>query len=174
MLEPHHDFDPGTDEGALVAAIRHAPHDDTPKLGMADWQDDYGSPVVAAMYRHAVEAGRLNSKSVEPLAVPDYVTKTDGYAVSRHAAVLSGLTFSNPTPFTISRLSPSRAVRHAGDAVFGMPEPHPTLSHNAAAAQEHMNAAYRIHYRNRGPGHIAAMTAHTDATAVHRRLAEQK
>jgi uncharacterized protein (TIGR02996 family) len=174
MLEPHHDFDPTTDEGALVAAIRARPMDDTPKLVMADWQDDHGSPVVAAMYRHAVQGGEL-----PPTSSLGHITAEDGLAVSRHAGVFSQV--SDPKPpstwhdDTIGRGVNSAigvAVRAATEGPLQPPPPGMRRAWNRHAAlyTSHNHLASR-HGR---AGNYQASKAHQYAAVVHARLAEQK
>lgn len=174
MLEPHHDFDPHTEEGALVAAIRANPHDDTPKLVMADWQDDHGSPVVAAMYRHVVA-----KNNVPPTFTPGTVTAEDGYAVSRHAGMLSGLGDRKPESTwhdgpieqaVNGAATRARLVVSVGK--FSRPLPGLTRGYN------HHGALYTAHNhiggRHGRVGDYTASRAHQYAAHVHDHLAEQK
>ena len=174
MLEPHHDFDPHTEEGALVAAIRANPHDDTPKLVMADWQDDHGSPVVAAMYRHAVEAARSDPETVAPPPPIDRATREDGIAVSRHARLLSAAGHNQHL-----KKQTDTAVRAASEAATTGPIDLRTPMYNhrynrhGFAADTHIGL---VDYHNpdygTSPNPVAA-NAHRFAAAVHRHLAEQ-
>lgn len=43
---------PTSDHAALLAAVKARPHDQTPKLVMADWHDDNGRASHAEVWRH--------------------------------------------------------------------------------------------------------------------------
>ena len=165
MLAPHHDFDPATDEGALAAAIKAAPHDDTPKLVMADWQDDHGSPVVAAMYRHVVSNGPRSPRYDGPL------TPVDGYAVSRHAGLLSEIAMGNRREYHDTMGAADAAADYARIAAADPPD-RPAVRHRAAVDQ-HVQAVIGHDDRFDDGHHARANLAHRFAIAVHRRLAEQ-
>ncbi len=172
MLEPYHDFDPTTDEGALVAAIRADPHADTPKLVMADWQDDHGSPVVAAMYRGAVKGGDT-PKYVGPL------TAADGAAVSRHAGMLSGLVKRRPANPHVRGSLPyavNVAATYAQHAATDGPMTGAGLvrvNRHAMAADFHTDALMH-HAMSRTLTNRQANLAHRFAYSIHRRLGGQE
>ena len=173
MLEPHHDFDPATEEGALVAAIRANPHDDTPKLVMADWQDDHGSPVVAAMYRHVVA-----KNNVPPTFTPGSVTRDDGVAVTRHAGMLSGISDRKPeSTWLDGRIEDavSSTIHHATTArdngpLWSLPSGVRMMNRHGALYSAHNHIAGRFGR----VGNYTASRAHQYAAHVHDHLAEQK
>jgi uncharacterized protein (TIGR02996 family) len=162
--------------------------DDTPKLVMADWQDDHGSPVVAAMYRHAVHMARISPDGDRGtiLTVRDHATPHDAAALSRHAAMLSSVGYQkresedfHTLAFTSGfNTAVNRSVRLATDVVkhgavrdAGRGN---TQNRHGTAAYYHSVLADTHHPETGIVQDAISHYANRYAAAVHRHLAEQK
>lgn len=70
------------DEHALLAAVRDHPHDETPRLVLADYYDDNSMPHEAAYHRGVVASRRAHG-----------MTQLAGEHIERHYGSLDGATF---------------------------------------------------------------------------------
>src|SRR5439155_22125314 len=73
-----------SDRDALLAAIRAAHEDDTPRLAFADWLDENDDPARAEFVRAQVEFARLMADGSDSQAVWEFLKKQD--YVTRPAA----------------------------------------------------------------------------------------
>jgi uncharacterized protein (TIGR02996 family) len=111
-----------TDREGLLAAIRAAPGDDTPRLVYADWLDEHGGDAEQARARFIrlqIESDRLRRQSEddgcpEPDAVGPMEKEAERLLRKNKAAFLTGLPIGNGFAIYFKRGMPENAVARSG------------------------------------------------------------